>query len=643
MPSVALPYCARALSGSTALLAGLLGLGCSSDLKGTGVPNGSGATAGSAATGSGGGSSVGGGSGANSKGGSSGTATGGTGTGGAAGSSGTAGGTSGSSGTSGNTACVGSPVVTAKRVVRLTDYQLFKSYASLFGDAAAATITADESAPNPFEREFPPVAGDVSVSANLFGLYDRLAQEAMTYVKANAGTLTKCGATPTDMTCVKNYVLSFAEKAYRHPLSTEESAALTGQFWTDLTGAGVTAADALGFGVYAVLSAPSFVYRTELGSDIAADGPLTPYELATAVSMFLTDRPPDTELLAAAAGGGLSTADQVRAQATRILASAEAHENLDVAILRYFKLTNTPNVALNPETVPGLQVSGGLLSSMFHEGELFMKNVLWTGSLDELLMSRKTWTNQAVATQIYKIDAPKTVDADGFGVVDLPADRAGLMTLATFLTAGSRSTGESPVARGLAVNASILCQVNPVFPTVVDPDTGMMVTDPTVAAAIEALADKSELEKAQFRAKTAKCVGCHSQFDAFGMVLEPFDAVGRSRTMDLAGRTIDSTWTTTTLPDSAGGSMVASAVETANALVASRALDRCMAMNFMNFALAEISKGGANNTNLSAGEQTDSCAVQNLIDSFETTDRSFSSLMVEIAASTTLGTRSKGQ
>jgi len=643
MPYVALPYRARALSGSTALLASLLAFGCTSDIKGNGAPGGTGATLGSGATGSGAGSSVGG-AGGSTTGGSSGMSMGtGGASGGTAGSSGATAGTSGSSGTGGPTGCLGSPVVTAKRVLRLTDYQLFNTYASLFGETAAATITKAEAAPQPFEREFPPIAGDVGVSANLFSLYDRLAQEAMTYVKANAGTLTTCGATPTDMTCVQNYVLSFAEKAYRHPLTTEESAAITGQFWTELGAAGLTAPDALGFGVYAVLSSPSFIYRTEFGTDTTVDGPLTPYELATAVSMFLTDRPPDTELLAAAAGGQLATADQVRAHATRILASAEAHENLDVAILRYFKLTNTPNVALNPETVPGLQVSGGLLSSMFHEGELFMKNVLWGGTLDDLLTSRKTWTNEAVATQIYKIDAPKTVDADGFGAVDLPADRAGLTTLATFLTSGSRSTGESPVARGLAVNASIMCQVNPVFPTVVDPETGMMVTDPAVAAAIEALADKSELEKAQYRAETAKCVGCHGMFDAFGMVLETFDAVGRSRTMDLQGRTIDATWTTTTLPETAGGSMVTNAVETANAVVASRALDRCMAMNFLNFALAEISKGGANNTNLGAGAQTESCAVQGVIDRFETTDRSFTSLMVEIAASTTLGSRSKGQ
>ena len=41
-------------------------------------------------------------------------------------------------------ACVGTPVVTPKRVVRLSEHQLFNSYASLFGASAAATITRDE-------------------------------------------------------------------------------------------------------------------------------------------------------------------------------------------------------------------------------------------------------------------------------------------------------------------------------------------------------------------------------------------------------------------------------------------------------------------------------------------------------------------
>jgi hypothetical protein len=550
---------------------------------------------------------------------------------GEAGSTGSGG--AGGGGKGGVSGCVGTPVVTAKRVVRLSENQLWNSYTALFGADAAAAITQNEERPSLDEREFPPISGDIAVSEVLVGKIDRLAQSAMDYVSRNAATLTACGAAPSDKACVQEFLLSFAEKAFRHPLSFEEQTAITGQFWTEMTAAGATLGEALGYGVYGILSSPSFIYRTELGADVAADGPLTPHELATAISLFLTDGPPDAELLAAAASNGLRTPDQVRAQAARLLETPEARANLESALVKYFSFTKAPAVILNPEVTPGLTVTGGLQSSIFHEGELFMKNLLWSGPLDDLLTSRRTWTSAPIATQVYGVAAPGDVDGDGFGLVELPADRAGLLTLSTFLLAGARPTGGSPVTRGLAVNHSVVCQVNPQFPA----------TDADVAAAIAGLADKSELEKAQVRASTPKCAACHGQFDAFGMVLEPYDAVGRFRTADLEGRPIDGSWTTTVLPASVGGAVVTSAAETAHALAASGALDRCMAMNFINYALTEVSRGGANNTDLGSAPQTGSCAVQSVIDAFASTDRSFASLMREIAASETVAVRSKGQ
>jgi len=540
---------------------------------------------------------------------------------------------SGGAGGGGAGACVGTPVVAPKRVVRLSEHQLFGAYSSLFGIDAAAEITRNEDRPSLLEREFPPISGDIGVSEGLLAESDRLAQAAMEYVSRNAGTLTPCGAMPSDKACVQEFLLSFAERAFRHPLTGAEQTAIAGQLWTEMGAAGATLAEALGYGVYGVLSSPSFLYRTELGADVAADGPLTPHELASAISFFLTDGPPDAELLAAAATNGLRTPDQIRAQATRLLETPEARANLESALVKYFALTRAPTVILNPEATPGLTATGGLQASIFHEGELFMKNLLWSGPLDALLTSRRTWTSGAIATQIYGVAAPADVDADGFGPVDLPDHRAGLLTLSTFLLAGARSTGGSPVARGLAVNASVVCNVNPPFPQ----------GDPEIAAAIAGLADKSEREKAEVRATTPRCAACHLNFDAFGMVLEPYDAVGRFRTTDLQGRPIDASWTTTTLPPSVGGAMVTSAAETAAALAASGALDRCLAMNFINYALTEVSRGGANNTDLASAPQTGSCAVQGVIDSFAGTDRSFPSLMREIAASETLAVRSAGR
>ena len=114
------------------------------------------------------------------------------------------------------------------------------------------------------------------------------------------------------------------------------------------------------------------------------------------------------------------------------------------------------------------------------------------------------------------------------------------------------------------------------------------------------------------------------------------------RTEDLEGRPIDARWTTTQLPESVGGALVTNAADTARALVASRALDRCLAMNFINFALTEVSRGGANNTDLGKAPQTGSCAVKSVMDRFVTSDRSFSSLMREIAASDAFRLRSGG-
>ena len=100
-------------------------------------------------------------------------------------------------------ACLGTPVVMAKRVVRLSEYQLFNSYTSLFGASATAIITGNEGPPPIGEREFPPISGDIGVSESLLGKYDRLAQSAMTYVSQNEASLTPCGAMPSDKVCVQ--------------------------------------------------------------------------------------------------------------------------------------------------------------------------------------------------------------------------------------------------------------------------------------------------------------------------------------------------------------------------------------------------------------------------------------------------------
>jgi hypothetical protein len=81
--------------------------------------------------------------------------------------------------------------------------------------------------------------------------------------------------------------------------------------YTEVTGKGGTVEEATQFAVNAIFDSPSFLYRTEFGAS-AAEGPLTPYELASQLSYFVTDGPPDDQLLAAAAQNMLSTPETCR-------------------------------------------------------------------------------------------------------------------------------------------------------------------------------------------------------------------------------------------------------------------------------------------------------------------------------------------
>jgi hypothetical protein len=72
----------------------------------------------------------------------------------------------------------------------------------------------------------------------------------------------------------------------------------------------------------------------------------------------------------------------------------------------------------------------------------------------------------------------------------------------------------------------------------------------------------------------------------------------------------------------------------------SNALTRCMALNFLNYALVDESQGSARAV---GGKPTDSCAVRAVTNSFSSvSEKTFTSLLAEIAASDTLAHRLPG-
>jgi len=530
-------------------------------------------------------------------------------------------------GGNGPVACDGSTVSDNKRIVRLSFNQVSTTIHALFGDTLGAKVDSDYSigAEAQVARTFPPLAspreGSV-IGKSIWPTNDQIAAAAGTYTLANLDAVTACGAAPTDA-CAQTFVKTFAEKAFRRPLTDAENTSIS-QVYSDVKTIYGTVPEAIQYSVYALTQSPQMLYRTEFGTDQTQAGALTPYELASEISYFLTDGPPDQALLDAAKQGKLTGAADIGPQIDRLLATAAAKKNLEGAMFSYFKLDNLASVKIDdPAFTSGTMAKpySGVRESAYHEAELFLTNTLWGGPLSGLLTSKKSSINTTLAA-LYGITLPTTpADEATFVSVDLPATRAGLMTQAGFLASNSRPDVPSVVARGLVINAALLCATNPPFPT----DAATLAG---VADAKAKLATETSRKQSEFRTTTAPCLGCHLNFDAYGLALDTYDSIGRYRTMDPQGRPIDPS---VTLPASAGGGVAKDTIEMETQIANAPGFASCVAKNMLNWAFAEGSQ-----------LTPTSCPAQSVAQGFSNGDKSFSALLRSVATSDAFTNRNAG-
>lgn len=516
--------------------------------------------------------------------------------------------------------CEGWDVAMPKRVIRLSFNQIAGSLRPIFGEAFTAKMVADHAIKDPSERTFPPL-GDTDEGPSYIDAKwqtaDAIARSAGQQAFDNFSAFSGCGEAPTTE-CAQAFVLTLAETAFRRPLLEREKTSLLQVYADIVTGKG-TIQQATRGSIAAIFSSPHFLYRTELGTDSKVEGPLTPYELASQLSYFVTDAPPDNDLRLAAQQNRLTTRQEIASHVDRMLSSASAKLNLQSAVIAWLSISKVLSVQIDPLKVPETEFNSAVAASMFHETELFVRDVLWNGgTVPELVTSRRSFINGKLAP-LYGIAAPTSnLDADGFGPVELPANRAGLLTSLGFLTSRSRTDEQSVVGRGLSVNDAILCQQNPEFPG------GLAQQIEQVNAMQEMLAER---EKSDYRTSTPPCMSCHASFDPFGLSLENFDTIGKFRTTDAQNRPINAA---VVLPDTAGGLTANSAVEMGAALASTGAFSACAATKLLTYALAETGVKGT------------SCATKAVAASFAKTDLSFASLVREVATSKTITHRAGG-
>ncbi|HWO14084.1 MAG TPA: DUF1592 domain-containing protein, partial [Polyangiaceae bacterium] len=423
---------------------------------------------------------------------------------------------------------MGGPVTTdvctpgrlSRKAIWLSDIQFANSVTSLLGPSSVPPEEQPDAALKAFSQK------GVVVNTSMLRTRMDLAESAAASMAGRIGELTGCGDGDDD--CARAFLADLAHRAFRRPVGEQELAELDAVY---ATGRETSFESGIQLATRAIIAAPSFNYRTEFGDTLLdpATGAreLAGTELASLLSYWLTDGPPDDELLGAAEAGQLSQPAELERQVTRLLSSAAAQDSVTLTLMAAWGMSNVFGSAKDPTLFP--EYGPLLQSSMFEETRLFLNHALWSegSTLDQVLTSRTSFVNTALAG-LYGVAFTGT-DPTQFVEVELPAaQRAGLLTQASLLAARSRTDNTSVVARGLFVRSALLCLPRPPPP----PEAVIAQVQDLLAA------DLTERERADFRAATSPCNGCHSSIDGFGLMLENYDAVGRYRT-ELDGTTID--------------------------------------------------------------------------------------------------------
>jgi hypothetical protein len=321
----------------------------------------------------------------------------------------------------------------------------------------------------------------------------------------------------------------FAHAAYRRPLSAEENKKLE-QFYRAVAGQKEYGIEqAVRASVIRILVSPHFCYRVEVPPEGKTIQPVADLALASRLSYFLWSSTPDRELLDLAARGELSNEKVLRAQVRRMLrdprVSGFAQEFFG-QWLRYADFLKSESV--NRQVFPGFD--DALKQAMFEEPTRFATALIQKDcSVLELLRSDETYVNRRLAGH-YGLPFRGAVATDWEQATGLlEKGRGGVLGMAVFLTKNSQPARTSPVKRGFWVVHELLGEHIPAPPPNV----------PALPAKETDTRGKSIRELLALHTENATCARCHQRFDAVGLSMEAFDAIGKRRSKDLAGRPID--------------------------------------------------------------------------------------------------------
>jgi hypothetical protein len=273
----------------------------------------------------------------------------------------------------------------------------------------------------------------------------------------------------------------------------------------------------------AMLCSSEFLFLTEPQTDAKA---ITPMQLATRFSYFLTAGPPDDELRALAVKGLLDAA-AIRKETDRMLDSSRSDRFLRLFTEQWLGLNKLGTMPPAKETFPSYHIDR-LEPAMKEETWRFIAELIRTNQpVTALVDTDFTYVNAGLA-RLYELPE---VSGDRLQRVSLPDDspRCGLLGHASVLTITANGVETSPVTRGVW----LLEKLFGTPPSPPPPDVPPIEPDIRGATTI-----RQQLEKHR---NVQACADCHAKIDPLGYALEAYDPIGHFRSAYPNGAAIDTT------------------------------------------------------------------------------------------------------
>jgi len=353
----------------------------------------------------------------------------------------------------------------------------------------------------------------VVVNNDNWGDFQTAAEAVAAKVTATDAALQAVVATKDPGTFIK----TFGRRAFRRDLTAAEVSAYTALHTQGSTSTGAPSAFTKGAGyvITAMLQSPNFLYRMELGDNGA---PLSGYELAAKLSLWLLNTTPSDAMLDAAAKGTFDSAEGAVAQAKTMMDAPAALESIREMHSQLYKIPLFDTIT--KDNVAGY--SDGLKTEFMTAGTSFFDYIYSQNlGVKEILTTKVGFAGPLMAA-LYGIK----VNGSSVQQVAL-SDRSGWYTQAPYLTQWANNNDPDPIHRGVRINLDTLClQLGP---------------PSTVLPSVPAI-QQNETNRKRYETLTNGCGRpCHTVYiNPIGFAFEDYDGIGRYRTTD-NGQPVDTT------------------------------------------------------------------------------------------------------